>query len=85
MLQSSLAYAQRIYARGNAKSAKNVLHYNTQMLAKGNGPMRHCKSTENAFHYNPCRCRNNKNGLEIATPNNVEYIYIYICVCNCTI
>ena len=32
MLQSSLAIAQEIDARGVAKSAKNVFHYNTQKL-----------------------------------------------------
>ena len=32
MPQSSLAIAQEIEARGVAKSAKNVFHYNTQKL-----------------------------------------------------
>ena len=32
VLQSSLAIAQEIDAQGNAKSAKNVFHYNTQKL-----------------------------------------------------
>ena len=36
VLQSSLAIAQEIDARGDAKSARNVFHYNTQKLLKGN-------------------------------------------------
>ena len=57
VLQSSLAIAQEIDARGVAKSAKNVFHYNTQKLLgekfdAANLPRK-------VFRCNARRCSNN--------------------------
>ena len=57
MLQSSLAIAREIDARGDAKSAKNAFHFNTQNCWR---EMCSNKFAKNAFRYNMQRCYKNK-------------------------